>query len=130
MVTMTIMGVLLSCSAPKFHRAVEQSRADVAAGNLRSLWSSERLYRLDNPAYAASLGELVAAGLLEANFAAGGDPAPAYTYAVASSDAQGFAITATRAGGGWSGHLLIDQTGAVTGSITRTGEDDIAPGYL
>ena len=46
-VVMTIMGVMLAIPAPMFFRAVEQSKLDVAAGNLRAIWGAQRFYYLE-----------------------------------------------------------------------------------
>jgi prepilin-type N-terminal cleavage/methylation domain-containing protein len=129
-VALTIMGILLSFAAPSFTRAVEQSKADVAGGNLRSVWSAQRLYRLDNLAYAPDLPTLVSAGLLDASFpATPGNATPPYAFAVGSADNQIFAITATRSGGVWSGVFSIDQTGTITGTLTNGSEAPISPGF-
>lgn len=132
-ISLTIMGILISFAAPSFSRAVEQSKADVAGANLRAVWSSQRLYRLDNPAYASDLSTLVAAGLLDANFlggsGSGSGPAP-YTFTVASADNQGFAVNATRVGGVWSGTFSIDQSGTITGTLTKAGEVNLSPAFM
>ena len=130
MVAVTIMGILLSFAAPSFTRAVEQSKADVAGANLRTAWSSQRLYRLDNPAYSPDFPTLVSAGLLDGNFPGyPGSPTPPYSLAVVSSDSQTFSITATRNGGNWSGSFSIDQTGTISGTITYDSEIPISPGF-
>ncbi len=48
MLVLTIMGVLIAMCAPTYQQAMEQARADVAAANLRAIWSAERLYWLTN----------------------------------------------------------------------------------
>jgi prepilin-type N-terminal cleavage/methylation domain-containing protein len=131
MVAMTIMGVLISFSVPSFTRAVEQSKADVAGANLRAVWSAQRLYRLDNPAYAATLDILVAAGLLDPNFPGTlGSATTPYNFAVGTYDAQTFTITATRSAGSWSGSFSIDQTGTIAGTLTEAGQTSISPSFL
>jgi prepilin-type N-terminal cleavage/methylation domain-containing protein len=131
-VAMTIMGILISFAAPSFTRAVEQSKADVAGANLRAVWSAQRLYRLDNPLYAPDLPTLVTAGLLDGNFPfTSGSSTPPYAFAVGSPDGTGqtFTITATRSGGVWAGSFSIDQTGAITGTLTCGSEVPISPGF-
>ena len=129
-VSLTIMGVLLSFAAPSFSRAMEQSKADVAGANLRSLWSAERLYRLDNLNYAPDLATLVSAGLLDANFPANaGSSAPPYAFTISYADSQTFTINATRGPATWAGAFSIDQTGTITGSISKAGEVSITPGF-
>ena len=58
MVAMVVLGVLLSMGIPRFQQSLEQSRADVAGANLRSIWSAQRLYWLENRAYAPDLTTL------------------------------------------------------------------------
>ena len=137
MVALVIMGVLISYSTPTFSRAVEQSKADVAAANLRQIWSAQRLFRLDNLAYAADLATLTGSSqtgmpiyLDPSLTTTSGTPAPPYTFTIELIDAQTFSVTATRAGGSWSGSFAIDQNGTVTGSLTKSGETSITPGFL
>ena len=54
-VAVIVAGVLLSIGVPRFQRSLEQSRADVAGANLRAIWSAQRLYWLQNRAFAADL---------------------------------------------------------------------------
>ncbi|HWE37890.1 MAG TPA: prepilin-type cleavage/methylation domain-containing protein [Isosphaeraceae bacterium] len=119
LIVMTMMAVLVAISAPTFGRALEQSRLDVAAANLRAIWAAERLYRLDNPTF-ADLATLQSLGLVDPSIVAGN---AFYTYDVTpSTDGTAFVATATRAphnGGG--GELTIDQTGALSGTITAGG---------
>src|SRR4029079_13605749 len=60
-----IIGVLMTMSIPSFQRGLEQSRADLAEANLRSIWSAQRLYWIDNRTYATDLDTLGSAGLLD-----------------------------------------------------------------
>jgi prepilin-type N-terminal cleavage/methylation domain-containing protein len=137
MVSLMIMGVLISFSIPSFARAVEQSKADVAGGNLRTVWSAQRLYRLDNSTYAATLDILVTAGLIDSNFpGTSGSSTTPYNFLVVfpSSDPTGvqtFSITATRNGGNWSGYFSIDQTGTIDPTLTLTygSERAISPSF-
>jgi Tfp pilus assembly protein PilE len=119
MIVLTMMAVLVAIAAPTFGRALEQSRLDVAAANLRAIWAAERLYRLDNPSY-ADLATLQSLGLIDPSIVAGN---AFYTYEVSGSpDGTSFVATAVRAphnGGG--GELTIDQTGALSGTITAGG---------
>ena len=65
MITMTILGVLISFSAPRVMRTMEQSHADIATANLRSICSAQRFYWIENRTYASSLVTLVDEGLLD-----------------------------------------------------------------
>ena len=127
MVVLTIMGVLIAMSAPTFHRAVEQSRADVAGANLRAIWSAQRLFWLENHAFASDLNQLLALNLVDPSVVTS---STVYTYSVAAADADTFTAVATRTPWArWSGELAIDQTGTPSGSITALGEDSIQPGF-
>ncbi len=127
MVAVTIMGVLMSMAAPSFHRAVDQSRADIAAANLRAIWSAQRCYWLDNRTYSTDLAQLQSAGLLDSSIVSA---ATFYTYAIPVADTTTFTATATRINSTrWAGQFVIDETGAVTGAVTATGELSLIPGF-
>jgi prepilin-type N-terminal cleavage/methylation domain-containing protein len=70
-VVLTIMGVLLTISAPSFHRALEESRADAATAALRSIWSAERLYWLEYRTYTSDMTALAGLGLVDPSLVAG-----------------------------------------------------------
>jgi Tfp pilus assembly protein PilE len=120
---MTILGILVALSMPSFGRAVEQSRAEIAAANLRAIWSAQRLYWLEHRSYATSLADL--SPLLDPALTSTTSP---YTYAISAADATTFTATATRTGSThWSGQLTIDQAGAVAGALQTPGDTDIVP---
>ncbi|MBI1917209.1 MAG: prepilin-type cleavage/methylation domain-containing protein [Planctomycetes bacterium] len=120
---MTILGVLVALSMPSYGRAVEQSRAEIAAANLRAIWSAQRLYWLEHRTYATTLTDL--SPLLDPALTLATSP---YTYAISVADATTFTATATRTGSTqWSGELTIDQAGTVTGALHAVGETDIVP---
>ena len=123
MVVLTVIGILLALSAPPYRRSLEQARADLAAANLRAIWAAQRLYWLDQHHYAGSFADLQP--LLDPTVAAG---TPYYTYAVVSADETTFTVSATRTGSTvWTGTLVIDQTGQLTGTIQ--GSSTITPGF-
>lgn len=127
MVVVTMMGVLISLSVPTFHRALEQSRADIAGANLRALWSAERLYWLEYRTYTADLSALQSLGLVDPTIVSAATP---YMYAIHLADSTAFSATATRASSGrWSGEFAIDETGTVSGVLQATGMADITPGF-
>jgi Tfp pilus assembly protein PilE len=126
-VVTTIIGVLVSMSVPSFQRAVEQSRADMAAANLRSIWSAERVYWLENRAYATDLSVLQSAGLIDPAIAAS---STFYVYQVGSNDANSFTATAIRAlNARWNGSFTIDDTGQTSGSLSSAGDSNIVPSF-
>jgi prepilin-type N-terminal cleavage/methylation domain-containing protein len=142
LVVMVIIGIMAAMGIPSLERAIEQSRADVAAANLRAIWAAQRLYWLEYHAYTDNLSQhnplqsnsLVDLGLLDAAITAS---ASSYSYTVAfpTSDPgglQSFTATATRVGSSqWSGCFTIDQTGTIPDSnvISAAGQADIKPGF-
>ena len=126
MVVLTIMGVMLSFAVPNVHRTIEQLRADIATANLRSIWSAQRLYWLDNRTFTDDLTELEALGLLDPSVSASTEW---YVYSISAFDATSFTALATRSGSArWTGNFSISDTGVVGGSISAVGESDILPG--
>lgn len=132
MVTVTVMGVLVAIGAPKFGRALEQSRADFAAANLRAIWAAERIYWLENHAYTDRLTQASPKGLYELGLIEPGIVSTSgdYSYTVSSADTNTFQAKAIRAAGTpWVGELTIDQNGTVTGTISASGQASITPGF-
>src|SRR5271165_1497672 len=114
-VVLVVVGVMTSFGIPQFSRAMEQARADVAGGNLRAIWTAERIYWLDNRNYTSSLPVLVNLNLLDPSIPSD----TSYTYLVAEADAATFTATAQRAGNGsWSGTITITQDGSLSGRLT------------
>jgi Tfp pilus assembly protein PilE len=124
---LVIMGVLVVMAMPSLHLALEQLQADVAGANLRAIWSAERLYWLTNQTYTTDLTELQSLGLLDSSIVSA---TSVYVYAVPAADSHSFEASATRTGSSqWSGTLLMDQTGTLTGNIVCSGQPTIVPGY-
>jgi prepilin-type N-terminal cleavage/methylation domain-containing protein len=122
MIVMTIMGVLIAIPTPIFLRAVEQSKLDVATANLRSIWSAQRMYRMENGRY-GSLSDLAPGGdraLLDPSILS---PSTFYGYAiVVSADGQTFVATAQHpATSQCNGTITIDESGTLTCNITYSG---------
>ena len=121
-IVMTIMGVLIAIPTPIFLRAVEQSKLDVATANLRSIWSAQRLYRLENGRY-GSLSDLAPGG--DANLL---DPSilsssTFYGYSIVpSADGQSFVATAQHPlTSQCNGSITIDDSGTLSCNITMSG---------
>lgn len=131
MVVLVVMSVMISFGIPKFSRALEQSRANVAGANLRAIWTAERIYWLDNRTYTSTLSVLVSLNLLDPSIPSD----PYYTYVVSAADTATFTATATRAANSsWSGTLQItqgvsNQDGNVTGTLTCQGQANIVVGF-
>ncbi len=75
MVVLTMIGILTAICAWTFPRAVEQSRADLAAANLRTIWAAQRFYRLKNGVYAGSIDLLRQEDLIDSAVLSPSDPA-------------------------------------------------------
>jgi prepilin-type N-terminal cleavage/methylation domain-containing protein len=117
MVTLIVVGIMAAMSMPSFQRAVRQSRADVAAANLRAIWAAERLYWLEYHAYtdkltpqtSPSLPGLVDLGLLDPALFDDGN----YSYEITPPPtADNFTATATSHNGDIT--ITMNETGIVT----------------
>jgi len=129
LIAIVVLGVLLSLGVPRFQQSLEQSRADVAGASLRSVWSAQRLYWLENRAYAPDLPTLLAANLIDPSLTTSTVP---YTYTVTGPpDNSSFTATATRSGSSsWSGSWAITQDGTTSGSLLQGGlASTIVPGF-
>jgi Tfp pilus assembly protein PilE len=123
----TAMAVLISLSIPSFHRAVEQSRANLAGASLGAIWSAERLYWLEYGTYTSDLTALQSQGLLDPTIV---NSSAFYTYQVTSADTNSFIAVATRvASTGWNGSFSIDNTGVLSGVLQAPGEPNIIVGF-
>jgi prepilin-type N-terminal cleavage/methylation domain-containing protein len=128
LVALIVTGVLLSMGVPKFQQSLEQSRADVAGANLRSIWAAQRLYWLENRTYAPDLPTLLAANLIDPSLPTATAP---YGYSIATSSDSWFTATATRGGStNWSGTFTIAADGTFSGSVQQSGQGvTIIPGF-
>ena len=127
MMVMAIISVLFALAAPSFRRGLEQSHADIAGANLRTIWAAQRLYWLENHAFCDSLSELQSLDLIDPTVVAASEP---YTYSLAATETT-FTAQATRSGSEvWSGSFAIDETGAITGTVGSPGGGSITPGFL
>ncbi len=123
-VTMTILAILISFSAPSVMRSMEQTHADLAGAGLRVINSAQRFYWLENRTYAADLQTLVDAGLIDQDL---DTIAPRYEFTIANANASGFQIRARRRifddggnpiyNGAWQGTFTIDETGTLGGVV-------------
>jgi prepilin-type N-terminal cleavage/methylation domain-containing protein len=127
-VAVIVAGVLLSIGVPRFAQSLEQSRADVAGANLRSIWSAQRLYWLQNRTYAPDLSTLVSANLVDPSLPSASTP---YGYAIAEASDSWFTATATRSGSSsWSGSFTIAADGTFTGGVQQSGQSvSLEPGF-
>ena len=123
-ITMTILGVLLSFTAPSVLRSVEQSHADLAGAGLRMIHSAQRFYWLENRIYAGNLQLLIDDDLIDQQLGTG---TTRYEFAITAADADSFTATARRRlidglgnpiyTGAWQGTYTIDESGEITGTV-------------
>jgi prepilin-type N-terminal cleavage/methylation domain-containing protein len=127
-VGLIVTGVLLSIGVPRFQQSLEQSRANVAGANLRTIWSAQRLYWLENRTYAPDLNTLLAANLIDPSLPTATAP---YSYLVANVSDSGFTATATRCGTtNWSGSYTIAADGTFSGTVQQSGQGiTVVPGF-
>jgi prepilin-type N-terminal cleavage/methylation domain-containing protein len=127
-VAIVVLGVLCSVGIPRFQQSLEQSRADIAGANLRAVWSAQRLYWLQNRAYAPDLNTLLSANLIDPSLTTLTAP---YSYSVTSASESGFTATATRSScPSWSGSFSIAADGTFSGSVQQPGDNiSITPGF-
>ena len=125
-VVVVIMGILLSYAVPRFQQAFEQSRADLAAANLQSIWAAQRIFRSQSNHYADSLDELEAANMV--NTAALNKTGAAYSYSIENANLSGFSARATREHSNhWRGYFTVDETGALGGQVAGARGEVITP---
>jgi len=122
MVVLTITAVMIRMALPSFYRSVEKTKADIAIANLRALWAAEQFYWVENRNFSSDFDALNNYNLLPPDVlpaAQTATPAPPYSYTIVSYSATGFTIKAQRANtSALADAFQIDQTGAVTGSVT------------
>jgi prepilin-type N-terminal cleavage/methylation domain-containing protein len=140
MIVVTIIGILASIGVPRFEQAVEQSRANIAAANLRAIWTAQRAFWLQNntSAFAPNLAALRAANLLDPGIVDdnGGTTTTdgsTYVYMISQYDYPYFQATARRVNApGCQGTLTIDQDGVGGGTVQMnvSGAVTITPSFF
>ncbi len=133
MIVVTIIGILASMGVPRFEQAVEQSRANIAAANLRAIWTAQRAYLIgnNNNGYASDLAILRGAKLLDPaitddNGGSTTGDGSSYVYMISQSDTSTFQATARRVNAaGSQGTLTIDQDGTGGGTIQMSGSGGV-----
>jgi type II secretory pathway pseudopilin PulG len=125
-IAIIIAGILIAFVVPSFSRVTEQNKVDAAAQYLRSIWSAERVYWLENRAFTDSLSDLNALGLIDAKIAAGDDGY--FSYTITAASASTFNVAAIRNGSTvWTGTLTIDQDGTLAGFVSGSGGNVLTP---
>ncbi|MGA2914648.1 MAG: type IV pilin-like G/H family protein [Sedimentisphaerales bacterium] len=121
-VAMIIICILVSICAPIYTKAIEQARLDSAAGNLKTIWAAQRAYWLKNKTFASNLTLLGDENLIGTSLATQSEPNAMYVYDIEDADAISFSASAVRNGSRtWTGQILIDENGRLSGSISKEG---------
>jgi prepilin-type N-terminal cleavage/methylation domain-containing protein len=132
LVAVIIICVLTGIAAPMYSRAIEQARLDSAAGNLKTIWSAQRIYWLKFHTFAADLTVLETEDLISNSLAEAQTlPNSWYIYNINTADADSFIASAARNNSSvWQGEIQIDELGHFTGSISKTGGLTLSPQTL
>ncbi len=109
MIGMIIVTILASIAIPSFSKAIEKTKVKDAQTTLAALYSSEKIYRLDQTSY----GTLT--NLVSNNYISDPDPSNNNTNWDFSATVGGagstFTATATRTGGAYNGKTVTaDET--------------------
>lgn len=116
-ITLTVIGVLATMSVPFYQRAIQQSRTNIAATNLRAIWAAQRIYWIEYQVYSSDLAILRLQGILDPNFDAFDTTFSYGTPTSTDNFAQHFSVVATPKGGTWTGTYTLEETGAISGEI-------------
>jgi len=125
MLVLVIIGITAGMAVPKFGIATEQARVDLAVASLRSVWVAERLWWLEQHAFCESLDDLTDQRLLDRPLA---DAVAPFELDILSADEGTFIARMQRKGSeNWSGELLIDESGVVTGFTSNEAGLHVVP---
>ena len=112
MIGVIIVTILATVAIPSFSKAIERTKVKDAQTTLAAVYSSEKIYRLDQLSY-GTLANLVAN-----NYIADPDPSnnnPNWNFGTSGVTASAFTATATRTGGSYD-----TKTVAVTEAFDGT----------
>ncbi len=128
-IAMLIISLMMTLASPMFTQAIEHSRLDTAAANLKGLWAAQRVYWLEERHFAPLLANLQAMDLVDSAIAeSASNPNAVYVFDILSASDSQFVCRAVRSGSGvWSGEISIDQDGTLSGSISSTDGTTLTP---
>jgi Tfp pilus assembly protein PilE len=116
---MVVVGILVAISAPSYQKAIEQSRTNIAAANLRAIWAAQRLYWLENHSYTPAIAPpssapaLITMGLVDPALPTASNKVTyqngGYYYEITNASDATFTAKATRASDGTL--ISVDQDG-------------------
>jgi len=137
-IAVVLLGVLVAYGVPRFQKAFEQSRLDMAAMHLESVWTAQRLYRTYGTQFSTSITDL--SNYLDTSFVVSQcnntppcAPSCDFCYAMASSAENAFEARATRNSAKtsyWSGYLSITEAGTITGYTSGHNGEVVTPSKL
>lgn len=128
-----ILGIMISYAVPRFQKAFEESKVNIATASLESIWTAQRLYKAQNTSseFAQQLSDL--SNFLDISFitSAGDSNTPfEYTTSTGTTSAEFWAKAKRRNSTYWSGSILIDSNGTLTGYIQNTKGEQITPSKM
>ena len=129
-IVVIILGILVSYGVPRFQRAIEESKVDLAVANLESIWTAQRLYKAQdqNSEFAIQLSALN--NFLDSSFMTSATDSNAkFIYSTSTGTTAGeFWAKATRQNSTyWSGYIVIDTSGTLSGYIQDTHGNRVLP---
>jgi Tfp pilus assembly protein PilE len=131
MIVVTIMAILISFGLPFFQKAIEQNNVDMAAANLDTIFTAERLYYAQNRVFSDSLDSLENAGLLDPSFVRGVTGENSKMQYCIVADENSFTANAARVNSShWSGEISIDEQGNLAGEVVGTAGEHLVPVQL
>lgn len=118
-VVMTIMAIIFLYAIPQYRVAMEQAKVDFAATTLKSIWTAERMYWVNNHVFCGDLETLESNQLVEAGFTARVNASTSpFRYSILSADANTFTAMAESNLSSWTGQFTISEQGGVSGQVT------------
>ncbi len=125
MLVLVVIGISAGMAVPRFGIATEQTHVDIAAASLHSVWVAERLWWLEQHEFCDSVDELAAQRLLDRPLV---DAVAPFELDVLSADEGAFVARMLRTGSDdWSGELLIDESGVITGFTSNEAGLHVVP---
>lgn len=108
MVVITLIGILAAMAAPRFGKAVQQVKNNVAVTNLKAIWAAERYYWIyninnTNPHTFADLHTLQSQNLVDSTLSSGNGP---YTYNIVLSNFDTEFTAKATLNGGTTGFMI------------------------
>lgn len=115
MIGIIIVSILATLAIPGFGRALERAKVREAQAVLSAIYSSEKIYRLDQGSYGTCCGD--GSNLVGNNYLASPSDNTNWTFgSVPAGGGQTFTATATRTGGGGFAGQTVTVTQAFDGN--------------